>query len=51
MTVPKVVNNQCLLHYSGIIVSVAMFGPALSYGLGSVFSNLYVTLQGTTYIL
>ncbi|VDI67070.1 Hypothetical predicted protein [Mytilus galloprovincialis] len=31
--------------YVGIIASTAMFGPVLAFGLGSVFSNLYVTLE------
>ena len=25
---------------------VAIFGPALAYGLGGVFSQIYVTLEG-----
>ena len=27
-------------------VSVTIFGPALTYGLGVVFSQIYVTLEG-----
>ena len=27
-------------------VSVTIFGPALAYGLGGVFRQLYVTLEG-----
>ena len=31
---------------AGIIMTVAIFGPALAYGLGGVFSQMYVTLEG-----
>ena len=27
-------------------MSVTIFGPALAYGLGGVFSQMYVTLEG-----
>ena len=33
-------------------MSVTIFGPALTYGLGCVFSQMYVTLEGEgNYIL
>ncbi|XP_053392350.1 solute carrier organic anion transporter family member 2A1-like [Mercenaria mercenaria] len=32
-------------YYLGIITSVAIFGPAIAYGLGGFFSQLYVTLE------
>ncbi|XP_052081249.1 solute carrier organic anion transporter family member 3A1-like [Mytilus californianus] len=31
--------------YLGIIITVCIFGPALAFGLGAVFSNIYVTLE------
>ena len=31
--------------YMGIIIGTGIFGPALAYLLGGVFSRLYVTLQ------
>ncbi|KAK3088252.1 hypothetical protein FSP39_016621 [Pinctada imbricata] len=31
--------------YGGIAVMFSIFGPALSYGLGGVFSRMYVTLE------
>ncbi|CAC5385092.1 unnamed protein product [Mytilus coruscus] len=31
--------------YLGIIITVAIFGPALAFALGAVFSNIYVTLE------
>lgn len=32
-------------YYVGIITSVAIFGPAIAYGLGGFFSQIYVTLE------
>ena len=31
---------------AGVIMTVAIFGPALAYGLGGVLSQMYVTLEG-----
>ncbi|XP_025102752.1 solute carrier organic anion transporter family member 2B1-like [Pomacea canaliculata] len=33
--------------YMGIITTITIMGPALAYGLGGVFSRIYVTLQDT----
>ena len=30
----------------GIITGLSIFGPAVAYGLGGVFSQIYVTLEG-----
>ncbi|CAC5385089.1 unnamed protein product [Mytilus coruscus] len=32
--------------YLGIIITVGIFGPALAFALGAVFSNIYVSLEG-----
>ncbi|VDI50018.1 solute carrier organic anion transporter family, member 3A [Mytilus galloprovincialis] len=34
--------------YLGIIITVGIFGPALAFALGAVFSNIYVTLEDVT---
>lgn len=36
------------IHYSfaGIITCITIFGPAMAYGLGGFFSQIYVTLEG-----
>ncbi|XP_067666199.1 solute carrier organic anion transporter family member 2A1-like [Haliotis asinina] len=34
-------------YYMGIIISVAIFGPALAFSLGSYFTRIYVTLGDT----
>ncbi|XP_071101395.1 solute carrier organic anion transporter family member 2A1-like [Haliotis cracherodii] len=34
-------------YYVGIIITIAILGPVLSYSLGSLFSRLYVTLEAT----
>ena len=31
---------------TGVIVAIGIFGPALAFGIGAVFSNMYVTLEG-----
>ena len=36
---------------SGIISGIGIFGPAIAYLLGGVFSKMYVTLEGMMYIL
>ena len=36
---------------SGIITGLSIFGPAVAYGLGGVFSQIYVTLEGKSSIL
>ena len=36
----------CLIIVTGIISTVGFIGPALSYGLGGLFSKTYVTLEG-----
>ncbi|KAL4218353.1 hypothetical protein ACF0H5_023090 [Mactra antiquata] len=33
-------------YYMGIVISTAIFGPALAFILGGLFSKIYVTLQG-----
>lgn len=40
--------NKVIFVYisSGIITSLSIFGPAIAYGLGGVFSQIYVTLEG-----
>jgi len=32
---------------SGIIIGSSIFGPAIAFGLGGLFSRIYVTLEGT----
>jgi len=31
---------------TGVIVAIGILGPALAFGIGAVFSNMYVTLKG-----
>ena len=31
---------------TGVIVAIGILGPALAFGIGGVFSNMYVTLEG-----
>ena len=36
----------CCVFSLGIITGLSIFGPAVAYGLGGVFSQIYVTLEG-----
>ena len=38
------VSKQKTGFYMGIVVGIAIFGPALAYFLGGVFSKMYVNL-------
>ncbi|KAL4239396.1 hypothetical protein ACF0H5_000213 [Mactra antiquata] len=38
-------SNRDTGYYMGIITSTAIFGPAIAYGLGGLFSRIYVTLE------
>ena len=31
---------------TGVIVAIGILGPTLAFGIGAVFSNMYVTLEG-----
>ena len=40
-------NNYVLrMSFSGIIAGVGIFGPAIAFFLGGLFSRIYVTLEG-----
>ena len=34
------------MSFSGIIAGVGIFGPAIAFFLGGLFSRIYVTLEG-----
>ena len=34
---------------TGIVMGVGIFGPALGFGLGAIFSNVYVTMESMYY--
>ena len=34
---------------TGIVMGVGVFGPALGFGLGAIFSNVYVTMESMYY--
>lgn len=34
------------LYILGIIMSVGIFGPAMGFGFGAIFSQMHVTLKG-----
>ena len=38
--------NVLFAFIAGIIAGVGIFGPAIAFSLGGVFSRIYVTLEG-----
>jgi hypothetical protein len=38
--------NNSSTYIVGIIMAIGIFGPALGFGFGAVFSQMHVTLKG-----